>query len=118
MTNNPAFDALGSASIGALLVIISIALSVRIKSMLVGESADPEIEQTISAQIQETPGIETILRLITAQLGPNVMLAAKVKMKQGMTLEASIRAINELEKSIKEKLPDVRWSFIEMDDRD
>lgn len=118
ITGNPVYDALGSASIGVLLVVISIALSVRIKSMLVGESADPEIEHTIQTQIEANASIEKVLRIITAQLGPDIMLACKVKMKPGLALHDAVKAVNDLEKSIKTALPDVRWSFVEIDTMD
>jgi cation diffusion facilitator family transporter len=118
ITANPVFDAFGSAAIGILLVTVSIFLSIRIKSMLVGESADPEIEQTIQRQIRADASIDKLLRIITAQLGPDILLACKVKMKPNLTLNDAIAAINQLEKSIKATLPDVRWSFIEIDIED
>lgn len=118
ITGNPVYDAFGSIAIGALLVVISIALSIRIKSMLVGESADPEIEQTIQAQIEASPSIEKLFRIITAQLGPDIMLACKIKMRPDLTMQEAIQAVNDLEKSIKTALPDVRWSFVEIDTTD
>lgn len=86
--------------------------------MLVGESADPEIEQTIQKQIEANASIEKVLRIITAQLGPDIMLACKVKMKPGLALNDAVKAVNDLEKSIKAALPDVRWSFVEIDTMD
>ncbi|MCU0460512.1 MAG: hypothetical protein MUF36_00645 [Bacteroidales bacterium] len=42
ITENPVFDAIGSIGIGALLVVISFILAVKIKSLLIGQSTDDE----------------------------------------------------------------------------
>jgi len=36
-------------------------------------------------------------------------------MRSGMTLDAAVTAINELEKRIKAKFPEVAWCFVEPD---
>jgi len=80
-TGNPMFDALGSICIGVVLLVISVFVAWRVKSLLVGRSADPEIQQAIDAIICEQEGIERTLNTITIQFGPDTMLAAKVKME-------------------------------------
>jgi cation diffusion facilitator family transporter len=53
VTGNPMFDALGSICIGVVLLVISVFVAWRVKSLLVGRSADPEIQQAIDAIICE-----------------------------------------------------------------
>lgn len=44
ITGNPTFDAIGSMCIGVILIFISIFLTLRVRSLLVGRSADPMIQ--------------------------------------------------------------------------
>ena len=43
------------------------------------------------------------------------MLAAKVKIKDGITIESAVEDINILEKQLKERVPGLTWCFIEPD---
>jgi cation diffusion facilitator family transporter len=114
-TGNPVFDALGSIVIGVILVSISIFIAIRIKGLIVGRSAEEDLQQAIHAQIEASDGIEDLLNAITLQLGPQVMLAIKVRMTPGIPIEQAIANLNALERTIKAKFPEVAWCFVEPD---
>jgi cation diffusion facilitator family transporter len=118
VTGNPMFDALGSIAIGVVLVCVSIFVAVRIKGLIVGRSAEEDLQEALRAEIDADPGIDALLNAITLQMGPDVMLALKVKMCAGLTLEAAVECINALERRIKARFPEVRWLFVEPDLRD
>ena len=118
VTGNPAFDAIGSMCIGVILVVISLWVASRIKSLIVGRSAEPELRRLIDAYIEDHAAIEAVFNTITLQLGPKVMLAAKIKMQPDIALEAAISAINDLEARIKAEFPEISWCFIEPDVKD
>ncbi|MEJ2172814.1 MAG: cation diffusion facilitator family transporter [Woeseiaceae bacterium] len=115
ITGNPVYDAIGSICIGAVLLVISVFIALRVRSLLVGRSADPEIQETINAIISEHDDIECVLNTITIQFGPDTMLAAKIKLRPDLTIDAAVSAINALERKLKERIPKLRWSFIEPD---
>ena len=46
---------------------------------------------------------------------PQVMLAIKVRMRAGLSLDTAIERINALEVRIKTKFPEVAWCFVEPD---
>jgi len=115
---NPVYDAIGSILIGILLILISILISIRIKSMIIGESANLTTKKEILKIIEKYPQIEDVLNVITVQLGPDVMIAAKIKLNSNLNLTEAVENINQLEKDIKKNLPDVKWSFIEPDFKD
>lgn len=117
LTGNTMFDALGSICIGVILVTISFFISWRIKLLIVGRSAEPELVKLIDNIIMNDDSIETILNTITMQFGPHVMLAAKIKMNTGLSIEEAINHINELEAEIKNQAPTVKWCFIEPDSK-
>jgi len=115
VTGNPMFDAMGSIVIGIILVCVSIFIAVRIKGLIVGRSAEDELVAALRAEVAATPDIEELLNAITMQMGPDVMLAMKVRMRPGLTLEAGVASLNALEKRIKTNFPSVAWCFVEPD---
>jgi cation diffusion facilitator family transporter len=118
ITGNPVYDAIGSMCIGGVLIFISVFIAWRIKSLLVGRSADPEIQEAIDGIIAEQQGIERVFRTITIQFGPDTMLAAKIKMQSGVDIDTAVDSINALEHQLKERVPKLKWCFIEPDVRD
>jgi len=115
VTGNPVYDACGSICIGIILITVSVFLSWRIKALIVGQSAEPELEALIEEIIAGDENIETCLNVITLQFGSQVMLALKLKMKTGISIETAVQNINDLERKIKQQVPSVTWCFVEPD---
>lgn len=115
LTGDTRFDAMGSIVIGVILIAVSVFIAIRIKSLIVGRSAEEDLQQGIREEIASAPHIEALLNAITFQLGPQVMLAVKIKMTPGITIEAAVENINALERRIKARFPEVAWCFVEPD---
>ena len=115
LTNNTIYDAFGSISIGVVLIIVSIFVATRVRSLLVGRSADPLIQEAIENIIRQEPDIEKVFNTITMQFGPDTMLAAKIKMRSGLDIDAAVDSINALERRLKDEIPNLQWCFIEPD---
>jgi cation diffusion facilitator family transporter len=115
LTGDTRFDAAGSIAIGVVLIIVAIFIAVRIKALIVGRSAEPALQQALDELIARDVAIERVLNTITIQFGPKVVLAAKVKMKSGVSIDEAVERINELERSIKAGFPEVGWCFVEPD---
>jgi len=118
VTGNPIYDAIGSMCIGVVLLVISIFLSLRVRSLLVGRAADPIVQEAIDAIIDADPDIVHVFNTITIQLGPDTMLATKIQLRSGISIEAAVESINKLEKRLKEQVPGLKWSFVEPDFED
>ena len=118
LTGDPIYDAIGSICIGVVLIIVSIFVAWRIKALIVGTSAEPEIREKINQIIQLDENVEQLFNVITIQFGSKIMLAAKIKLPDAMPTKESVEKINVLEKKIKQQLPDVGWCFIEPDAED
>lgn len=118
VTGDPMYDALGSICIGVILIFISVFIGWRIKALIVGRSAEPELVELIDEIINKDDSIEVLLNSITMQFGAEVLLAAKIKMKAGLSIEEAVKQINELEVEIKKQVPTVQWCFIEPDIKD
>ena len=115
VTGNPVFDATGSIGIGVLLIIISFFLAVKVKSLLIGQSADNETCTEIKILLEARPEIDRILNLITLQLGPQIMVAVKAKMTNVDSVDQLINNINTCESELKKINSSIRWVFFEPD---
>jgi len=115
LTGNPVYDAIGSMCIGVVLIVISVFLSSRVQSLLVGRSADPLIREAIHKVIRDDEDIEHVFNSITMQMGPYTMLASKIKLKSGIDIDAAVEVINALEIRLKDEIPNLKWCFIEPD---
>jgi len=114
-TGNPVFDAMGSICIGVVLLIISVFVAWRVRSLLVGRSADPEIQEIIDSVIAGQEGIQHVYRTITIQFGPDTMLAVKVRMDPDLGINEAVAIINNMERELKARVPKLRWCFVEPD---
>lgn len=114
-TGDTRYDAVGSITIGVVLILVAAFIAARIRTLLIGKSAEPRLRQQIDSLIAADSAIEELLGTITLQMGPKVVLAAKVRMCPGLTIERAVSRINELERRIKETCPEVGWCFIEPD---
>ncbi|NOU46272.1 MAG: cation diffusion facilitator family transporter [Bacteroidales bacterium] len=115
ITGDPVFDAIGSIGIGVLLVIVSIFLGIKIKSLLIGQSTDNETRESIILFLEARPEIDKVLNLITLQLGPQIMIALKAKMTNVESANQLITNINTCEAELKKSNPAIRWVFFEPD---
>jgi cation diffusion facilitator family transporter len=118
-TNDGRWDAIGSIAIGVVLVGVAVFLAREIKSLLVGESADPELEAAMKQLAVDDPNVDEMLRLLTVQQGPGeIVVAAKLRFRAGLETKQLVDAINGFERELKKRVPEVRWSFIEPDHSD
>lgn len=118
VTGNARFDAAGSICIGVLLIVVAVFVSIRVKSLLIGRSADPELVAAIEEAISGDGDILEVFHVITLQMGPKVMLAAKLRLREGISSDQACERINALEARIRERFPEIGWCFMEPDLRD
>lgn len=116
-TGNPVYDAIGSIGIGFLLVVISFFLAFKVKSLLIGQSADETTRKKIRDFLENREEISQILNLLTLQLGPQIMVAVKAKMKNTESVDVLIDNINSCEADLKKEFPEIRWVFFEPDNK-
>ena len=115
VTGNPIWDAIGSISVGVLLMVVAFFITREVKAMITGESASPEKQAAIRAFIDEQEEVECVINLITLQWGEELMLAVQAKMRAQPSDRALVDAINRVEDRIQERWPQVKWCFFEPD---
>ncbi|MFZ5442965.1 MAG: cation diffusion facilitator family transporter [Myxococcota bacterium] len=115
-TGDGVYDSIGSIIIGVVLVGVAVFLGREVKSLLIGESADPGIAEAVKQTVPQHQNIEAVLRIITVQQGPGeVLVAMKVRVKSGLTTEQVVDSINRFEQAVHDRAPEIRWCFVEPD---
>jgi divalent metal cation (Fe/Co/Zn/Cd) transporter len=114
-TGNPAWDAAGSICIGVLLVIVAILVGIEVKALLIGQSVDAPILERMREHLVGREEVESVYNLLTLQMGSDVMVAVKAKMRPAASAAALIEAINRVERSFRAAFPQVQWLFFEPD---
>ncbi|ALN90628.1 MULTISPECIES: cation diffusion facilitator family transporter [Lysobacter] len=115
VTGNPIWDAIGTVSIGALLIIVAVFVAIEVKAMLIGQSVDPLRQQQIREFLDGRPEIAKIISVITLQLGNEVMVSVQAQMREEGNVSSLVEQINTVERAMKQAFPEVRWSFFEPD---
>lgn len=115
LTDDGRWDAVGTAMIGVLLVLIAVVLAVEMKSLLIGEGATREQVRAIEAALAGE-GVETVIHMKTLHLGPEELLvAAKIEISACDTGEEIAAAINRAERRVREAVPIARVIYLEPD---
>jgi cation diffusion facilitator family transporter len=118
VTGNPMWDAIGSICIGVLLVAVAILVGVEVKALLLGQSAEPQVLSRMRSHLEAQPQVAQVFSLITQQLGSEIMVAVKARMRPTGSEGGLIEAINAVERGLREAFPQVRWVFFEPDLKD
>jgi len=115
LTGNPMFDAIGSIAIGVLLVGVAFGVGAEIKNLLIGESVEPQAREAMRSFLEERSEIDQVFNMLTLQMGDDVMLAVKARIRDRKSSRELIDDINRCEKAIKQAFPNIRWLFFEPD---
>src|SRR3954454_22359374 len=95
VTGNPIFDGLGTLGIGVLLLCIAVVLAIEMRSLLIGESASPDLQRRIEAEFAGSPGVRRVIHVLTQHIGPEeLLIAAKVELDPGLTTAELVDAID------------------------
>lgn len=116
LTGNPRWDALGSISIGVLLVVLAIILAVRMKQLLIGESATDIDQNAVLEVLVAADRVTRVIHMRTMYFGPDdMMVAAKLAFEPDMTVAELAVAIDAAEASLRARVPSVDIIYLEPD---
>jgi cation diffusion facilitator family transporter len=118
VTGNLIFDAAGTIAIGVLLIVVAVLVAIEVKALLVGQGIEPRRRVQLMTFLNERPEVAQVLNLITLQMGPDVMVAVKARMRKASGDQQLISDINTVEAAMKAEFDDIRWSFFEPDNAD
>lgn len=115
VTGNPVWDGVGTLAIGLLLGVIAIILIVEMKSLLIGEGANPGVLATIVDELAAGK-VERVIHIRTQYLGPDELLvAAKLALVPGLDTAEVATAIDDAEARVRSKVPVAKLIYLEPD---
>jgi cation diffusion facilitator family transporter len=116
VTGDTAYDAIGSLAIGALLVVVAVILAIEMRSLLLGESASPDVERRIVEAMESGDNVCRVIHIRTEHLGPeDLLVAAKLEFDRGLSTHELADVINEVEATVRRKVPEARVIYLEPD---
>lgn len=114
VTGDEVWDAIGTLCIGALLIVIAVFLTIEMKSLLIGEAAIEENIRAINRALEASPHVIRVIDLRTQHIGPEELLVAgKVEFSASLTSPELAAAIDAVEASIRQVVPDARRVYLE-----
>lgn len=118
LTGNPLWDAVGTISIGALLLVVAVFVAVEVKDLLIGQSVEPTLLTEMKDFLNSRPEIRELYSLLTMQFGPDAMVAVKARMVRTGSEGGLIESVNVVERDFRERFPTTTWLFFEPDVED
>jgi cation diffusion facilitator family transporter len=114
---NPMFDAIGSITVGLLLLAVSILLIAEVKNLIVGESMPRERRQVIRNIIHKFKNIKHINRLQTMVMGDSSFLVLiSVDINDDMKGSEAEDMVEQLKLGLKKEIPEIGTIYIEIQD--
>ena len=112
------FDGIASIIIGLILIGTAIWLAYETKSLLIGESANAAKIKDIRDIVSNFTNVEHVNEVLTMHMGPDFILAnISVDFNDRTSTGEMEMIIAEIDKTIKNKFPDVKRIFIEAESR-
>ena len=99
--------------IGLVLAAVAIILAIETKSLLIGEPALPEVENSIKRLASADPGVRNVNGVITVHLAPDqIMAALSLEFDDSLTTSTIEAKVEELEDRVRAAHPEVVSLFI------
>ena len=116
VTDDPVWDGVGTLTIGILLSVIAVVLASEMKSLLLGETASPEVEATIAAAIESDASVDRLIHMRTQHISPDeLLIGAKVSFREDLDVPQLAAAVNRVETAVRAAVPEARVMYIEPD---
>ncbi len=110
----PILDGVASVIIGLILVVVAGFLAFESQSLLIGEAADPETDESVRAIAEADEAVERVYEPLTMHLGSNqVLLNLGIQFRRGLPASNIPAVIDRIEGAIKAAHPEIKRVFIE-----
>ncbi len=110
----PVFDGIASIGIGLILGATAIMLAIRTKSLLIGESAEPEIVADVRRRAGAIDAVVAVNEVLTLHMGPRyVLLTISLDFRDELPAGDVEQAIDHLTQDIRAAHSDIKRVFIE-----
>jgi len=114
LTGSGVWDAAASMAIGALLIVVAVRLGLDSRDLLIGRAANPVEQRAIRAEIEQTPGVDALIELLTMHLGPDdLLVAARVDFSRNINGDEAEDLASKIDHRLAERLSVTPHVFID-----
>ncbi|NVO19442.1 MAG: cation diffusion facilitator family transporter [Bacteroidetes bacterium] len=114
---NPVFDAIGSISVGVLLLVISLLLIIEVKGLIIGESIPREERSQMKEVIRSYKQVKHINRVQTMVMGNNQYLVLlSLDLDDGLSVYQAEDLVEQIKVDIIAKVNGIENIYIEIKD--
>lgn len=114
VTGSPVWDGLASVLIGLILAGTAIWLAYETKGLLIGESANPSVRDSIREIVLAHDHVAYVNELLTMHMGPDyILLNVSVAFHPDLTAEGVATAVASIEAAVRDEHPAVKRVFVE-----
>ena len=105
LTGSPVWDGAASIAIGGLLVAVAFKLGLDSRDLLIGRAAQPGEQRVIRSEIENTPGVDSLIELLTMHLGPDhLIVAARVDFSPSMSADDTEHLASMIDRRLSQRL--------------
>ena len=116
LTGNGRWDGAGSLAIGLLLATAAAILAVEMKSLLIGESASPEVQRLVIAALEDGPEVSRVIHMRTVHISPDsILVAAKIGVRATDSAAQIAAGIDAAERRVRAAVPIAETIYLEPD---
>ncbi len=116
VTGNPVFDGLASMIIGLILAVTAMWLAYETKSLLIGESADPDTVDAIRRTAASHPLVKSVSEVATLHMGPDfIVVTLSVDFIDDIDVAKVEAGVTDLARRIKAIDASLRRVFVEVE---
>jgi cation diffusion facilitator family transporter len=111
--DRPEFDGVASVGIGLILAVTAALLARETKGLLIGEAAEPALQDMILSIAGADPIVRGANGVITVHLGPDQIIAAiSLEFEDAATAPDIEACVLRLEKALRERIPELVTVFV------
>ncbi|MFY8196541.1 cation diffusion facilitator family transporter [Novosphingobium sp. B1] len=116
--NDPRIDGMASVVIGVILAGVAVLLAREAKGLLIGESADPSLVETVSKVLDSRAEITSVNHIRTIHTAPDaVFVAISADFEDDLAMGRAETVIEEIEASLKAAIPQLSSIYIRPEKR-
>lgn len=110
----PVLDGVASIAIGLILCGVASLLIWESKGLLLGESVDPAVRESIRRIVLRDEAVEEVARMMTMHMAPReVLLNLDMKFRDDLALGGVEEAVDRVESAIRSEHPYIKHIFVE-----
>jgi cation diffusion facilitator family transporter len=117
LTGSEVWDGAASIAIGGLLVLAAVRLGLDSRDLLIGRALGSGEQAVIRAEIEQLPGVDELLELLTMHMGPDhVIVAARVAFSDRISSDEVEDLSERIDRRLAQRLPMTSHVFIDPTD--